>query len=509
MTNHSALSSDIGFSELPQIKDERPILPASTTARIDAGRHLRTRLPRRELGMLSSHDRRPLEILEAQNASRLQDLIPLRNERMSQSPFTFYRGTAALMAADLAADAHSTIMVPSCGDAHVSNFGFYASPQRTLVFDLNDFDEAAWAPWEWDLKRLVTSIIIAGQSTGRDAATVDQAALTTVRAYAKALRSSLTLSPTERYYTRLDAEAGIDTLPPDSQRVLRKAIRQARKRTGERSVRKLTVTGEDGRMRFVEQPPTLSPLPAETKHQLRHLMRRYLETASADIHQLLRHYVIEDAARRVVGVGSVGTRCALSLLQDGDEHALLLQSKEANRSVLEQYGGIAQPRVLSEGVASYGEGARVVGLQRVLQAVSDPFLGYLRYEGADLYVRQFHDMKGGIEADQLEDGPFQGYSQACGVTLARAHSQSPMAALVSGYVGAGRAIGSALLQWGYAYAERSRDDYEAFLASVQTSEAGGFSPPMNPAIRPGASAPESARPIVRASSSSVSENVRP
>lgn len=465
MTNTSAATADIGFSALPSPDVERPKLPPSATQRFEAGRKLRRTLPRRELAVLSSYDRRPFKILDEQNSTRLQELIPLRNERMSQSPFTFYRGTAALMAADLAADAHTGVLVPSCGDAHVSNFGFYASPQRNLVFDLNDFDEAAWAPWEWDLKRLVTSVIVAGQSTGRDGGVIDDAALATVRAYARALRASALLSPTQRYYLRFEADAGMATLPPESQRVLRKAIKHARKRTGERSVRKLTVADEQGRLSFATEP-SLTPLPAETRRRLSHLMRRYLETANADIHQLLRHYVIEDAALRVVGVGSVGTRCSLSLLQDGDGHALLLQSKEANRSVLEQYGGIAQPRVLAEGVRAHGEGARVVALQRVLQAVSDPFLGYLRYESADLYVRQFHDMKGGIEADQLDDGSFGAYAQACGITLARAHSQSPMAPLVSGYLGGGKSAGKALLGWGHAYADRSRADYEAFLASI-------------------------------------------
>ncbi len=444
----------------------RPKLPPSSTQSLAAGRALRKRMPRRQLSALSHHDRRPLEILAEQNSTRLQDLIPLRNERMSQSPFTFYRGTAALMAADLAADVHTDILVPSCGDAHVSNFGFYASPQRSLVFDLNDFDEAAWAPWEWDVKRLVASVIIAGQATSRNQDVVDTAALATVRAYAHTLRANLGLSPTERYYTHIDADAGVATLPNDAQRVLRKAIKHARRRTGERSVKKLTVTEENGHMRFVLQPPTLSQVADATLQQMRHLMEHYLENTNFDIHQLLRHYEVVNIVRRVVGVGSVGTRCTLNLLQDGDGNALLLQGKEAGKSVLEQYGGITQPRILRDGVARHGEGARVVSMQRVLQAVSDPFLGYLRHDGADFYVRQFHDMKGGIDADTLDDGPFKVYAQACGVTLARAHSQSPRAALISGYLGNGRVAAQALLEWGYAYADRSRSDYEQFLASL-------------------------------------------
>jgi uncharacterized protein (DUF2252 family) len=440
-------------------------LPPSTAERIAAGRRLRGRLPRRELGRLSAHDRRPLDILAEQNTRRLQDLLPLRAERMSESPFAFYRGTAALMAADLAADDHSGILVPSCGDAHVSNFGFFASPQRTLVFDLNDFDEAAWAPWEWDLKRLVTSVVVAGQSTSRDESVVHDAVFSAVRGYAAAMRAGTELSPTGRFYMRIDAE-GRAGVPDDSRRVLRKAIKQARKRTGERAVKRLTQVDDHGRLHFVYRAPTMRPLAADTMRQLQQLLRRYLDTASPDIYQLLHHYRFSDAARRVVGVGSVGTRCALNLLQDGDGNALILQSKEAGRSVLEQYGGISQPGVLSDHVEQHGEGARVVALQRVLQAVSDPFLGHLRFDGNDLYVRQFHDMKGGIEADQLDDEPFVRYAQACGVTLARAHSQSPLAAMVSGYLGRGAAAGRSLLEWGYAYAERSKQDYEQFLSSL-------------------------------------------
>lgn len=469
MTNSRLPAAGSSFFDLPSIEIDRPKLPASTGERIAAGRRLRARLPRRELGRLSDYDRTPLSILAAQNATRLQDLISLRNDRMSQSPFTFYRGTAALMAADLAADANSGVHVASCGDAHVSNFGFYASPQRSLVFDLNDFDEAAWAPWEWDLKRLVTSVVIAGQASSRDQSVTERAAIATVRAYASALRTAVSRPPIDRYYAHFDADAGVKRLDAEAQGVLKKAIKQARKRTGERAVRRLTAADELGRMRFISEPPALGPLEGAGYRELRQMMRRYINTASADIHQLLRHYVLEDSARRVVGVGSVGTLCALSLLQDGDGNTLLLQSKEAGRSVLEQYGGIVQPRVLLHGIDAHGEGLRVVSLQRVLQAVSDPFLGYMRHEQVDFYVRQFHDMKGSIEADELEDGPFRAYVEACGVVLARAHSQSPMAAIISGYLGGGRKAGAAMLEWSQAYAQRSERDYQQFLASLSNT----------------------------------------
>ncbi|AGP31068.1 DUF2252 domain-containing protein [Corynebacterium terpenotabidum] len=444
----------------------------SVAERIAAGRALRQTRPRAMLARLSDYSRDPLWILDEQNSSRLPELLPLRAERMSQSPFAFYRGTAAIMAADLAADAHTGIIVPSCGDAHVANFGFYASPQRTLVFDLNDFDEAAWAPWEWDLKRLVTSIIIAGQSGNRTEAVIRNAVLKAVRSYAATLSTAVGQTPLERFYTHFDAHAVTDTFDPASQKVLNRATDRARKRTGDRAARRLTTTDAQGCRQFIEQHPTMVRLGPELQAIQRDLVSLYLDSTTSDIRLLLQHYDPVDVIRRVVGVGSVGTRCSLSLFEDAGHHALILQSKEAGPSVLEQYGGITQPGELTELVRTGGQGARVVAMQRVLQALSDPFLGSLRYSSGtvgdlDLYVRQFHDMKGSIDADVLDDVPFVDYGTACAVTLARAHAQCPEAVTVSGYIGRGVKVGEMLLEWGYAYAERSRADFDAFVAAQQ------------------------------------------
>lgn len=219
-------------------------------------------------------------------------------------------------------------------------------------------------------------------------------------------------------------------------------------------------------MRFAQHPPTMQRSSPQVQANVHRHLAHYLESASSDIKMLLRHYTISDIARRVVGVGSVGTRCALVLLQDGDQHGLILQAKEAKRSVLEHYGRITQPEAIQEAIQEYGEGARVVSLQRILQGVSDPFLGYFRGEDTELYVRQFHDMKGSIEAEHLDDEPFETYAQACGVTLARAHSQSPQASLISGYLGGGRRMSELLIPWAFDYAELSRSDYRAFTAAA-------------------------------------------
>lgn len=442
----------------------------STREKINVGRELRQRMPRKELANLSSWGRDPLGIIDQQNATRVPDLIPIRTERMFQSPFAFYRGTAGNMAADLAADAHTGVLVGACGDAHISNFGFYASPQRTLVFDLNDFDEAAWAPWEWDLKRLVTSVVIAGQASARADGVIEEAALATVKSYARAMKVATEMDPLTRFFTMFDLDSSSSPRVDDPGKVVRSAIRDARKRTGARAVRRLTRTTGDGRLEFVENPPTMTHVGPEVNWHPEEYVRAYLQSAGADISQLAGHYAISDICRRVVGVGSVGTRCSLVLLQDGDGHALIMQSKEANQSVLEQFGGIQQPAELTELILTYGEGARVVGMQKILQAVSDPFLGYLQGSVIDLYMRQFHDMKGGIDAEALEDDSFALYARACAVVLARAHSQSPQAAVISGYVGSGGALGRALLKWSLAYADRSAIDYQAFVAA-QSQEA--------------------------------------
>ncbi|WP_106815474.1 DUF2252 domain-containing protein [Microbacterium timonense] len=446
-------------------RDTAWVAPPSMADRMAEGRAARERTPRRSLSRLTTTGRDPLGILDRQNATRVAELVPLRIERMSASPFAFYRGTAALQAADLAADPHSGILVPSCGDAHIANFGFYASPQRTLVFDLNDFDEAAWAPWEWDVKRLVASIVIGGQATSRDEAVVTDAALAAVRTYARAMAAHASRSPLLRFFEHFDVGAFADSADKDTRAVLREAMHDAKKRTAERAMRRLTETLPDGRMVFVERPPAMVHGDEASGTRLHENMRRYADSANIDIRMLLNHYTVSDLARRVVGVGSVGTLCGLVLLQDSDGNSLLLQAKQAGESVLVEHGRIDQPPEAMAYIAQHGHGGRVVALQRILQAVSDPFLGHLRSDTGDFYVRQFRDMKGSVEAETIEDRPFLAYAQACAATLARAHAQSPNAAAVAGYIGSGGVVGESLLEWAFAYAALSKADYDAFVAA--------------------------------------------
>jgi uncharacterized protein (DUF2252 family) len=450
--------------------------PALTplATRLDTGRSLRDTRPRGSMRALTLTGRDPLGILAAQNATRVPELVPLRIQRMSATPFAFVRGSAAVMAADLAADAHSGILVGSCGDAHVANFGFYASPQRSLVFDLNDFDEAAWAPWEWDVKRLATSIVLAAEAGGLSEKVAASACRDAVRTYARAMHASAEKSPVGRYFEHFSLTGAIEHMDPESQRAMRAGIKDAERRTGERAARKLTETGPDGIRRFIEQPPTMTRATELSLAAVRDLFEQYRATVPVDVGVALRGYELVDIAERVVGVGSVGTRCFLLLLQDGDGNALLLQAKQALASVLVAQGGIEQPPQVAAYIERNTQGGRVVALQRILQAVSDPFLGHVTGPRTDFYVRQFHDLKGGIAAEDLDAEPAHRHAQLCGAVLARAHSQSPSAATVVGYVGGGRTAAEAITEWAFAYAEVARRDHADFVAAFGAdAEAGG------------------------------------
>ncbi len=443
--------------------------PRPTVAQqLAEGRAARDVLPRESLSATPTGARDPMAILDAQDVSRVTELVPIRTERMGASAFAFFRGTAAIMAADLARTPDSGILVASCGDAHVANFGLYASPQRTLAFDLNDFDEAAWAPWEWDVKRLITSVVLAGQEVGRDERVIRDAALAAVRTYARALRYGAQRTPVERYFDHYDATAAARAEDRSTKRAIRAAVKDAERRTGERAQRKLTTHTDDGRMVFVETPPTMTRVGDDVQTRVLDVLQEYRLSTKIDIRMLLRGYALADLARRVVGVGSVGTRCYLIAMQDGDGHGLILQAKEAGTSVLVQYGRVPQPPEFDHYVAEHGDGGRVVGMQRILQAVSDPFLGHVFGTPAEggpdrsFYVRQFHDKKGGFDVDALDDASFRWYAEACGATLARAHGQSPNAAELSGYVGGGRVAGEAILEWAWMYARQATEDWKLF-----------------------------------------------
>jgi uncharacterized protein (DUF2252 family) len=435
------------------------------------GRALRKTAPRRSLAQLTPSTRTATEILVDQNAGRLTELVPLRFARMLADPFSFYRGSAAVMAADLAASPSSGIEIMCCGDAHVSNFGLYAAPHRSIVFDLNDFDEAAVAPSEWDVKRLITSAIIGGRHAGYPAKAIRRCVEEALAGYQTSLEAMLEeMNVLDRYYLRVEPEHYTGKVSKGLQAVIQKTISRARTRTSARVFKQITEIGPDGTPRLREAPPVLQHVDEDIEALLVESIQEYLSAVPADVALLLSHFRVTDVALRVVGVGSVGTRCYLVILVGPNGTPLILQIKEATRSVLEQYGGWPQPDTLTASVAANGQGVRVTDGQQILQAVSDVFLGTTRKDGRDYYVRQFHDMKGTVDTEGMSPSTFSEYVVACAVLLARAHSQSANASILRGYVGTSDAVHRAVAEWSYAYADKSLDDFHQLRAAAKAGE---------------------------------------
>lgn len=452
-----------------------------------AGRAARGELPRSAHTEYLVGERDPVAALAEQNESRVQDLVPLRLERMLQSPFAFYRGTAGLMASDLARNVSTDLTVVACGDAHISNFGFYASPQRTLVFDLNDFDEAAPAPWDWDVKRLVASVVIGARQAGHTESQTRRAARETARVYRETMRAFSRADTLKRYYALVDVETIRAQLGREGRRILGKATKQAQKRTSAAFLDKVTTRAADGTRLIVENPPVLSHVSDAVEEDVEALFEQYRASIPADVAHLLSQYSLTDLAFRVVGVGSVGTRCFVLILTGPQQEAIVLQIKEATRSVLEAQGGADPSRLPSAAWAGSpgsapNEGRRVVTGQRILQAVSDPFLGWIRNTdptdiGAsvphrDFYLRQFRDMKGSIDAETLDTASYTTYVEGCAILLARGHAQSANAPAIASYLGRSDAFDRAVTDWSFGYAEQSLADYHRLRDAVTAGEIG-------------------------------------
>lgn len=433
------------------------------------GKELRKNSARSEAGTFRPGERDPIGIIEAQNETRLQDLVPVRIGRMIESPFAYYRGTAGPMAADLSGESRSGFLVIGCGDAHVANFGLFGAPDRRILFDMNDFDEAGPCPWEWDLKRMVCSIEVGGRHNGLDPDSIRTACLTAARSYRETMASLHEMSALERYFSRVETETLVEAAKTkEARKALVKGVEKARKKTSQRVLSKITVAGDDGDPRIVAQPPILQRADGLEEYVMP-FFERYLGTLRPDRALLLSQFRVVDFAMRVVGVGSVGTRCFIILLIGPNGAPLFLQLKEAGPSVLETYGGIA-PRPLKglgDGDSSMA-GYRVVSGQEVLQADSDPFLGWVRGDGGiDYYVRQFKDMKGSADLDSFTADRFAGYGTLCGALLARGHSQSPGSAAISGYLGKSDRFDRAIADWSRAYADQIERDFEAFEKAVE------------------------------------------
>ncbi|WP_051832485.1 DUF2252 domain-containing protein [Streptomyces katrae] len=448
----------------------------SAAERAERGRAARHRTPRSVHGEFEPPaDRRdPVEVLEGQAAGRVPELVPIRYGRMSESPFRFYRGAAAVMAADLAHTPDSGLRAQLCGDAHMLNYGLLGTPERNLLFDVNDFDETLPGPWEWDVKRLAVSLAIAGRENGFTDAERTAIVRSAGRSYREQMRRYAVMRHLDVWYARVDAEQlqtlGAAELRSRGRRRLAEELAKARGRDSLQAAGKLTevVSGE---RRFRSVPPLVVPLTelladnerGPLEEQIREMVEQYGQTLPSDRRHLLRQFTVVDMARKVVGVGSVGTRCWIILLQgrDGDD-PLILQAKEAGESVLAPYVGAGEHSM---------QGERVVAGQRLMQAAGDIFLGWYRAKGIDgrqrdFYVRQLRDWKGSIEPELMAPRGMQTLGDVCATTLARAHARSGDRIGIAAYLGSADVFDRALVRFAEAYADRNERDHQALVDAV-------------------------------------------
>lgn len=442
--------------------------PLSPAEQQQAGRSLRQEVPRsaHAVWQPSSHRRHPLELLEQSNQGRIPDLIPLRYQRMLQSPFTFLRGSAILMAADLATTLTTGIRVQSCGDAHLSNFGGFATPERNLVFDLTDFDETLPAPWEWDVKRLATSIWIAGQDAQINLSerACRQATRTAVRAYRLAMAEHAAMHRLQVWYNRLDTDWLVQHAPnPTTRQLWAKMTQRAFTQTLDRAFLELTHE-VSGQRRLIDQSPELFHPPDSDQYfqQIQTLFQQYCTTLQSDRQFLLNRYQLVDVAMKVVGVGSVGTHCGVALLMAGPQDPLLLQYKQARPSVLEPYIGQSP---LSQ------QGQRIVSGQRLMQAASDIFLGWTgTAPSGEFYFRQLRDMKTSVKLKGISANCLEDYAEICGQALARAHARSGEPALISGYLGKSDPFDQAVTEFAIAYGQQIQQDYQMLVEAKKAGQ---------------------------------------
>ena len=431
--------------------------------RLAAGKALRDQVSRKAHATYEPAADRddPVATLEAQNRQRVQKLVPVRFARMLASPFAFLRGSAAVMAADLSTTPTTGIGVAACGDMHVANFGVFASAERSLIFAINDFDEVHPGPWEWDLKRLAASAAVAVRFMGGDKEQAEGAAQAIVRSYRKSMRRYAGMGFLETWYDRIDEKEVLDTLSPTMRRRAVKAMEKARSKGHVAVLEKLTEQ-VDGEHRIIEEVPlivreTHSEAGTPVKVALDGMLHSYIESLPIDRRILLSRYRIVDAARKVVGVGSVGTACWVILLQGVDtEDPLFLQVKQAQTSVLAPY--------VDHKLRFEHQGQRVVVGQRIIQGSPDIFLGWGNADGQYLYVRQLADMKGSARFSEGDDEGVEGFDEYCGLcgwALALAHAKSGDPAMISGYCGNSDALDEAIGKFAMAYAKQTDQDHEA------------------------------------------------
>ncbi len=432
------------------------------TERYALGRALRQQVPRRRLGDWAPAPGRadPVALVQASHRGRVDELVPVRVARMAASPYGFLRGTAVVMAADLATLPATGITPVICGDAHLGNFGFYRSPEGELVFDLNDFDEAHPGGWEWDLRRLAASIWVAGRQNGFSEQQCETAVGACVAAYREHVRHLAEQPLMSRSFESLDvdrlhAEASDSSLST----MIERAANRARTRTSDRALPRFTEE-HHGRRRIVEEPPLITRLAEPEAQALGEALDEYLTTLAPHWRRVLGGYCLLDVAHKVVGVGSVGLRAYVALCEGSSpDDVLFLQLKQARRSVV-------APFVHGDAARHEHQGQRVVEYQQALQTVSDPLLGWTSVEGRQFYVRQFRNMKGRIEIDGITAAAMADYVGICGRLLAKGHARTSGASMIAGYVGGSDALDTALCRFARAYADQTERDHQALVTAV-------------------------------------------
>jgi uncharacterized protein (DUF2252 family) len=436
--------------------------PTSRQDRYRIGRELRRRVPRRSLGDWAAPPGRPdpVQLITESHRGRLEWLIPVRVGRMTASPYGFLRGAAVVMADDVARLPSTGITPVICGDAHLGNFGFYASPEQDLVIDLNDFDETHPGAWEWDLRRLVVSIWIAGRQNGAAEQDCQAAVLRCVAGYRDEVRELASTALLARSYQRIDVDHLQRSTARKSLRAeIKRAGARARRRTSDRALPRFT-SERDGQRRIVEDPPLLTRINYAEADQLARGLDEYLATLAPHWRRALGGYTLIDIAHKVVGVGSVGLRAYVALLEGSSpDDVLFLQLKQARRSVLARY-------VHGESAWHAHQGQRVVEYQQALQTVSDPLLGWTTVAGRHYYVRQFRNMKGSVALDSIDSSALADYAAIVGRLLAKGHARTSGASMIVGYAGSSDHLDTALARFARLYADQTEADHAALVKAA-------------------------------------------
>jgi uncharacterized protein (DUF2252 family) len=451
---------------------EQDALGPSVAERIASGKALRAKVPRTSHAEWKAPPNRrdPVDVLAQADRGRLSKLLPIRYGRMRQSPFAFFRGSAALMAMDLAATPVTHIHVQACGDCHAANFGGFASPERRLLFDINDFDETLRASWEWDIKRLAASVNLASRELGLGGRRCAEAVELMTRSYRERMRDYAQMRALRVWYSRLDAEVFVkEARSVSSKKAWASIEKKAKSQTAEHILPRIAAV-KNGRAQILDHPPLVYHTRTSdlTRKNVTAMFHKYRETLPDERRVILDRYRVVDVARKVVGVGSVGTRCDVMLLLASENDPLLLQFKEALPSVLEPYAGKSRYR---------NQGERVVTGQRMLQSASDVFLGWTQdLDGRHYYFRQLRDMKMKIDLATMTTPDWLEYVDICGWALARAHARTGDAALIVGYLGKNEAFDSALAEFADAYADQTERDHQTLLKAIRSGRVNAAAP---------------------------------